>query len=150
MEEQNKIKRICIISTIIYVAILASIVIILRLQSGADAADVTLAWNAKQSPDIAGYRIYYGTSSGIYTSRIDAGKVSNVRISDLNKGQTYYFAATTYDHNGNESNFFQEAVYNPSSTTGQIKRLSDAEKIKIYGSNKIASTGRNSFLQLRF
>ena len=107
MEEQNKIKRISIISTIIYVAILASIVLILKLQSGADAADVTLAWNPKQGPDIAGYRIYYGTCSGIYTSRIDAGKVTNLRISDLNKGQTYYFAATTYDHNGRESNFLK-------------------------------------------
>ncbi len=150
MEEQNKIKRICIISTIFYVAILASIVLILRLQSGTDEADLTLAWNAKQSQDIAGYRIYYGTCSGIYTSRIDAGKVTNLKISDLNKGQTYYFAATTYDHDGNESNFLQEAVYDPSSTAGQIKRISDADKIKIYGSNKIASTGRNSFLQLRF
>ena len=84
MEEQNKIKRISIISTIIYVAILASIVLILRLQSGADAADVTLAWNAKQGPDIAGYRIYYGTCSGIYTSRIDAGKVTNLRIDAAN------------------------------------------------------------------
>jgi hypothetical protein len=150
MEEQNKIKRISIISTIIYVAILASIFLILRFQSGAEAAELTLAWNPKQSPDIAGYRIYYGTCSGIYTSRIDAGKVSNVKISDLNKGQTYYFAATTYDHNGNESNFLQEAVYDPSSNTGQINRISDQNKIMIYGSNKIASTGRNSFLQLRF
>ena len=150
MEEQRKIKRICFISTIIYVAILASIVLILKLQSAPDAADVTLAWNAKQSTDIAGYRIYYGTCSGIYTSRVDAGKVTNLKISDLNKGQTYYFAATTYDHNGNESNFLQEAVYNPSSNSELINRISDAEKIKIYGSNKIASTGRNSFLQLRF
>ncbi len=150
MEEQNKIKRISIISTIIYVAILASIVLILKLQSGADAADITLSWVPKNGPDIAGYRIYYGTYSGIYTSRIDAGKVSNIRISDLNKGQTYYFAATTYDHNGNESNFLQEAVYDPSSIAGQINRITDAKKIKIYGSDKIASTGRNSFLQLRF
>ena len=103
MEEQNKIKRIGIISTILYVATLASIVLILKVQSGSDAADVTLAWNPKQSPDIAGYRIYYGTNSGIYTSRIDAGKVTNLKISDLNRGQTYYFAATTYDHNGSET-----------------------------------------------
>ena len=150
MEEQNKIKRISIISTILYVAALASIVLILKLQSTPDAADVTLAWNAKQSSDIAGYRIYYGTCSGIYTSRVDAGKVTNLKISDLNKGQTYYFAATTYDHKGNESNFLQEAVYDPSANTGLINRISDQNKIKIYGSNKIASTGRNSFLQLRF
>jgi TATA-box binding protein (TBP) (component of TFIID and TFIIIB) len=85
-----------------------------------------------------------------WTGWIDAGKVSNVRISNLNRSQTYYFAATTYDHDGKESNFFQEAVYNPSSNTGLINRISDWNKIKIYGSNKIASTGRNSFLQLRF
>ncbi len=150
MEEQNKIKRICIISTIIYVAILASIVIILRLQSGADAADVILAWNAKQSPSIAGYRIYYGTCSGIYTSRIDAGKVTNLKISDLNRGQTYYFTATTYDHDGYESSFLDEAVYDPSSNNVENGRIWDTEGKIIFAFNKIASSGRNSYLQLRF
>jgi hypothetical protein len=150
MEEQNKIKRICIISTIFYVSILASIVLILRLQSGTEAADVTIAWNPKQSSDIAGYRIYYGTCSGIYTSRIDAGKATNIRISDLNKSQIYYFTATTYDRDGYESSFLEEAVYDPSSTNVENGRIWDTEGKIIFGFNKIASSGRNSYLQLRF
>jgi len=109
MEEQNKIKRISIISTIIYVAILASIVLILRLQSGADAADVTLAWNAKQGPDIAGYRIYYGNGPGDYdkTITIDTIGISEYLIEGLGKSD-WYFAVTAFNSLGIESDYSEE------------------------------------------
>ncbi len=47
------------------------------------AGDATLSWdppttNADGTPltDLAGYRIYYGTSSGSYSQNIDAGDVT--------------------------------------------------------------------------
>jgi len=129
MEEQLRMQRIGFISVVLYVLILASIVILLRFMSDANAADVTLAWAPKKSPDIAGYRIYYGTCSGIYTSRVDAGKTTNIRISDLQKTHTYYFTATTYDHNGNESSFSEEFVYSPSVSDAQKGRI--AQKVRI-------------------
>jgi hypothetical protein len=131
MEEQGKIQRFCYISTILYVLILASIILFLTFLSNANAADVTLALDPKKGSEIAGYRIYYGTCSGIYTSRIDAGKLTNIRISDLNDGQIYYFTATTYDHNGNESSYSEEAVYNPSLINVQKGRISEKVKINI-------------------
>jgi hypothetical protein len=131
MEEQGKIQRFCYISTILYVLILASIILFLTFLSNANAADVTLALDPKKGSGIAGYRIYYGTCSGIYTSRIDAGKLTNIRISDLNDGQIYYFTATTYDHNGNESSYSEEAVYNPSLINVQKGRISEKVKINI-------------------
>jgi hypothetical protein len=131
MEEEAKIQRFCFISTIFYVLILASIVILLKFLSSANAADVTLAWVPKNGPEIAGYRIYYGTCSGIYTSKIDAGKVTNIKIPGLNKDHTYYFTATTYDHKGNESGFSEEAIFNPSLANTQRGRISEAVKLNI-------------------
>ena len=56
--------------------------------------------------DLAGYKIYVGTASGMYTffgSPFIAGKVSSYTVSNLPKGQTYFFAMSAYDSVGNES-----------------------------------------------
>jgi hypothetical protein len=56
--------------------------------------------------DLAGYKIYVGTNSGTYSlpgSPFVAGKVTSYTISNLPKGQTYYFAISAYDNAGNES-----------------------------------------------
>ena len=96
--------------TILAVLLLFSVFCI--LSSGlAHAASVTLAWDASQEEDIAGYRVYYGTTSGHYTNMTDAGMNTSGTISNLVPGQTYYFAATAYDTAGSESGFSQEIPY---------------------------------------
>ena len=70
-----------------------------------------LAWNASTDPNVAGYNIYYGGASGVYTNEISAGNATNVTISGLVPGTTYYFAATTYDAVGMESPFSSEVSY---------------------------------------
>lgn len=75
------------------------------------ALQVTLAWDASSEPDLAGYKVYYGTSTGNYSISYDAGNVNSYVISDLEAGNTYYFAATAYDQYGNESNFSNEVTY---------------------------------------
>jgi hypothetical protein len=79
--------------------------------SAAQAAAVTLAWDANSDLDVAGYRMWYGTTSHNYTSMISVGNKTTCTITNLEPGQTYYFAATAYDHNGNESAFSQEISY---------------------------------------
>jgi hypothetical protein len=67
---------------------------------------VTLTWAANVEPDLAGYKIYVGTNSGTYSfsgSPFVTGKVTSYTISNLPKGQTYYFAISAYDSAGNES-----------------------------------------------
>jgi hypothetical protein len=57
-------------------------------------------------PDLAGYKIYVGTNSGTYGfsgSPFLAGKVASYTISNLPKGQTYFFAISAHDSAGNES-----------------------------------------------
>ncbi len=60
---------------------------------------------------MAGYSIYYGTASRIYTNKISIGNGTSVTITNLVEGITYYFAATAYDDAGLESPFSNEAVY---------------------------------------
>jgi hypothetical protein len=57
-------------------------------------------------PDLAGYKIYVGTASGLYNypgSPFVAGVASSYSITGLPSGQTYYFAISAYDNFGNES-----------------------------------------------
>jgi hypothetical protein len=62
----------------------------------------TVTWSANGEADLAGYKLYVGTSSGIYNRTVDVGKVTSYSIS-LPKGVTYFFAVTAYDSSGNES-----------------------------------------------
>ncbi len=61
----------------------------------------TLRWGAVASTaecTIAGYKIHYGTESGVYTSTIDAGDTLsyNLDLLALVPAQTYYFAVSAY------------------------------------------------------
>jgi hypothetical protein len=74
----------------------------------------TLTWdapttNADGTPltDLAGYNLYYGTSSGNYTVTIDVGNVTTYGIDGFPPG-TYYFVLTAYDISGNESDYSTE------------------------------------------
>jgi hypothetical protein len=67
---------------------------------------VTLAWKANQEPDLAGYKLYIGTASGIYNfagSPFSIGIATRYITSNLPKSQTYFFALSALDTTGNES-----------------------------------------------
>lgn len=72
------------------------------------AGTVTLAWDANTEPDLAGYNIYYGETSGDYTDSIDVKNVTEYTIRDLVPGKRYFFAATAYDEDDNESAYSEE------------------------------------------
>jgi hypothetical protein len=61
-----------------------------------------VTWAANAETDLAGYKLYVGTTSGVYSRIVDVGKVTSYVIS-LPKGVTYFFALTAYDNAGNES-----------------------------------------------
>ena len=70
---------------------------------------VTLAWYPSGTPDVVAYKIYYGLASHNYSNVAMAGNHTNVTISGLVPGKTYYFAATTVNSAGSESGFSNEA-----------------------------------------
>ncbi len=98
-------------SLLVFILGLIAIVVFSPITDITDASDVTLAWDANTEPDHAGYKLYYGTSSGIYTAQIDTGNVTTFTVPDLNNNPTYYFAATAYDEAGNESAYSEEISY---------------------------------------
>jgi hypothetical protein len=79
-----------------------------------EPTNVTLSWdapttNADGTPlsDLAGYRLYWGTSSRSYSRQVDVGKVTTYTLSSLTTGK-YYFGVTAYDFSGNESDYSGE------------------------------------------
>jgi hypothetical protein len=61
------------------------------------AQNVTLKWDPNPAPNVAGYRLYYGTSSGVYTQEINVGNMTATLVSNLREGRTYFFAVTAYN-----------------------------------------------------
>ena len=79
------------------------------------AGIVTLGWNANTEPDLVGYRVYIGTSSGVYnfssakyTSPVNVGLVTTYTFTELTGPTTYYFAITAFNSTGGESSFSSE------------------------------------------
>lgn len=66
-------------------------------------ATVSLDWFRNPEPDVAEYRIYYGSVSGAYTDCASAGSRTNITIGGLASGATYFFAATAINVAGLES-----------------------------------------------
>ncbi len=80
--------------------------------------NVTLSWVAPTQNsdgsalmDLAGYKIYYGKTSGIYDHeiRIDGGGTTTYVVDNL-VPDTYYFAATSFNTSDIESAYSGEAV----------------------------------------
>lgn len=65
-----------------------------------------LTWDANTESDLAGYKVYWGTSSGTYGSPLDVKNVTSLDVVNLTAGQAYYFAVTAYSTG--ESGFSNE------------------------------------------
>jgi hypothetical protein len=90
-----------------HLCLLVFLLLIPLINASAFAADVTLAWDANSETDLAGYKVYYGTSSGNYPNVINVGKVTTYTVASLGPG-TYFFAVTAYNSSNAESGFSNE------------------------------------------
>ena len=87
-------------------------------------AQVTAEWDPNSEATLAGYKIYYGTQSRSYTFSRDVGNQTSYIITGLAAGTTYFFAATAYDKDGNETDYSKEVIYTiPAATTTTILEL---------------------------
>ena len=83
---------------------------------GADS--ITLNWSANPEADVAGYKVYYGTTSGFpYGNVVDVGKVTNYTITGLTP-ETYYVTVTAYDTSYNPANDDPNSIVNENQTNG--------------------------------
>ena len=104
----------------------ACVVVFIHSLSPSYALNVTLAWDANTEPDLAGYRVYYGTESGDPyegqgaqegDSPVDMPldqdedpdpSVVQFTLRDLPQGD-YFLAVTAYNTAGLESGYSNEA-----------------------------------------
>jgi Viral BACON domain len=76
----------------------------LTVSSGTTTTNsATLIWGTNTETDLAGYKIYIGTQSGVYGAPIVLGRVNTYQATNLAIGTTYFFSITAYDNAGNES-----------------------------------------------
>jgi hypothetical protein len=101
----------------------------LRTQTGDNFIEIL--WNPNPESFIAGYNVYAGSSfQGKYqwigstrsTSYIDRGAVN---------GNTYYYAVTAYDRDGNESDLSRDVAYDIPRPEGYGVALSDYRTVPL-------------------
>lgn len=92
------------------------------LSSSATAQhNLSLAWNSSLNRGVAGYNLYLGGSSRIYTNVMDAGNATRITLTGLVGGAAYFFAVTAYDVNGLESAYSREIRCSvPSAASTQV------------------------------
>ena len=67
------------------------------------ASAVSLAWNANPETDITGYRLGYGTVSGVYPNTMAVGTDPTASVPGLTEGTTYYFVVSAVNQGGLQS-----------------------------------------------
>jgi hypothetical protein len=72
---------------------------------------VILGWDALSDPRVAGYLLFQGVASAVYTNMLDAGLATNATLTNLPAGLTNFFAAKSYDSHGQQSVFSDEVAY---------------------------------------
>lgn len=103
----------------------------------AHAETVTLSWDANSEPDIAGYRIHYGTAADPYKMTVEVGEPT-AAITNLERGLTYTFAVTAYNTSGAESAYSFPVSY----TVGSGEIIPPAVLTNI-SSRTLVGTGEN-------
>jgi fibronectin type 3 domain-containing protein len=78
--------------------------------SSGEIGGINLAWDPNPAPDVAGYKVYYGTAPRTYGPGIDVGNVTSYALTGLVKGRRYYMAVTAYDKSKRESGFSDEVI----------------------------------------
>ncbi len=76
---------------------------------------VSLSWGASVSSDVAGYKVYRGTASGVYTTTFSvlSPSITTMVDSTATTGTTYYYAVTAVSSSGVESVYSNEVSVTP-------------------------------------
>ena len=72
---------------------------------------VTVAWDPNTEPDLAGYYLWLGVASGVYTQMLDVQNQTTMTLSDLEQGTEYFFAVSAYNTAGQTSLLSSEISY---------------------------------------
>ncbi|MEK7657790.1 MAG: fibronectin type III domain-containing protein [Patescibacteria group bacterium] len=118
--QKTDFKKLIIPAAIILILVAVVVFFDFVVKLTKPSGNANLSWNANMESDLAGYKIYYGTSPrtgdcppGGYLKNLDAGKTAtpdkpSYKVENLKENKTYYFSITSYDVSGNESCFSPE------------------------------------------
>jgi hypothetical protein len=88
-----------------------SIVFIIIFSSSVSAREVTLTWKVNSEQNLSHYIVYWGTSTGNYTENSGNLGLANKYIVNIpDDDQAYFFAFTSVDKAGLESDFSKEVI----------------------------------------
>ena len=80
-----------------------SALLLLTTTPAALAGEMSLTWDPVSDSDLAGYRVYYGTSPSSYTDSKDVGMATQTTLTGLDPCTVYHVAVKAYDEGGLES-----------------------------------------------
>ena len=92
-------------------ALALALVFIFLLSPVCAQTSVTLAWNAVNSPGVTGYKLYYGVASHSYTNALTVTNGTQITVTGLKTGTTYFFSVTMLNSSLGESLFSSEIRY---------------------------------------
>jgi hypothetical protein len=114
----------------------------LSFGNNAFAATAKLNWQANTESDLAGYKVYWGTTArtgtsapGGYANSQDVGNVTEYTINNISNTGTTYFSITAKDASTNESGFSNEVKKKP----GNVNKDEDGSGIGIVNGLDIIS-----------
>lgn len=81
----------------------AALVVSLALPAVADAAGITVAWNANPESNIASYAVQYRPASGATRRLLVPATMTSVRVDNLTAGARYYISVVAINSSGLES-----------------------------------------------
>jgi Fibronectin type III domain/Bacterial TSP3 repeat/Domain of Unknown Function (DUF1080) len=131
----------------VILALVVAVYLTLLITSSVRAAEVHLAWDAPATADgtplqdLAGYKVYYGSTSQLYDVVIDIGNQTTYTLSGLRAGHQYFFSVVAYDHSLNESPLSEEVgTMTPGDPASDDRDsdgdgLADADELAIHGTD---------------
>src|SRR5258706_7688021 len=131
------------------IVVMLAVALILGTSSALHAATATATWDPNSEPDIAGYKLSYGTQSGVYTTTLDVGNVTTWPLA-LTDGVRYFFAVQAYNTAGLISPFSAEVIFDvPASTVPVVTSLAPTSgaagvSITLTGTNFGATQGTST------
>ena len=115
---------------------------LILIPSAVSAGTIKVAWDPVGDPDLAAYKVYYGTMPGVYTNSTTVSRPStSADLINLQDCKVYYLAVKAVDSNGNESLGFSNEISGISApmvssvSPNQEKQATNAQSITIYGNN---------------
>ena len=108
------------------IGILGLSALLLSSAGVAQAATITLAWDANPPGTVTGYRLYWGTVSGQYTQSIDVGNTTTAIMTPTTPNRIYYFVVRAYNSSGTSNPSGEIAAwYGATWRTPSLTRMGD-------------------------